>query len=147
MFSHGGFGTSPVITETVDGEDYDEHSRRFDADFIVLSEIFKKEKQHFTYTFDFGDTWDNRITVEKIIRKASFYPECIDGKGKCPTEDCGGIWGYERLKGIMADKDHPEYRETAKWLGLKKNENWDPSEFDLRETQILLEEEFNDDEQ
>jgi hypothetical protein len=47
----------------------------------------------------------------------------------------------------MADRSHPEYKETAKWLGLKKHEMWDPAEFDLVETSLNLAEEFGDDEE
>lgn len=148
MFSPGGFGTSPVISETYESDDdaYDQ-SRRLDSDSVILSDIFKKEKQHFSYIYDFGDTWEHKITLEKIFDEPSFMPECIGGKGKCPPEDCGGIWGYENLKEVLADRNHPEYRETAKWLGLKKHETWDPEEFDLVETAQILAEEFGADEE
>jgi hypothetical protein len=149
MFSPGGFGTSPVITETHEGdEDFDyEQGKRLESDFVNLCEIFEKEKQHFSYIYDFGDSWEHKITLEKIINEPSYFPECTGGKGKCPPEDCGGIWGYERLKEILADRSHPEYKETAKWLGLKKYETWDPAEFDLVETSQILAEEFGGDEE
>lgn len=146
MFSPGGFGTSPVITETHEGdEDYDP-GRRLEADDVELYEVFKNEKQHYSYIYDFGDSWEHKITLEKIIQEPAYFPECTGGKGKCPPEDCGGIWGYEQLKEVLADRSHPEYRETAKWLGLKKHETWDPEEFDLVETAMILSEEFGNDE-
>lgn len=145
MFSPGGFGTSPVITELREDEDDFEWGRRMEADDVELAEIFKKEKQHFTYIYDFGDTWVHKITLEKIILEPLFSPECTGGKGKCPPEDCGGIWGYENLKEVLADKKHPEHKDTARWLGLKKNETWDPDEFDLVETSMILGEAFGDD--
>jgi Plasmid pRiA4b ORF-3-like protein len=144
MFSPNGFGSSLVITDTQNNDD-DGYGRRLDADSVLLSEIFKTEKQHFSYIYDFGDSWEHKITLEKIIEEPSIFPECTAGKGKCPPEDCGGIWGYERLKEILADKKHPEYKETAQWLGLRKNETWDPAEFDIVETAEILAEEFGDD--
>lgn len=143
QFSPGGFETSPVITEPHEYDD-DENSRQLDANAVLLSEIFVKEKQHFSYIYDFGDSWEHKITLEKIIEEPSYFPECTDGKGKCPPEDCGGVRGFENFKKIMADKKHPEYKETAKWVGLKKNETWDPAEFDLVETSKILSEEFGE---
>lgn len=145
MFSPGGFGSTPVITELREDEDDFEWGRRMEADDVELAEIFIKEKQHFTYIYDFGDSWTHKITLEKILDEPSYAPECTGGKGKCPPEDCGGIWGFENLKEVLADKKHPEHKDTARWLGLQKNETWDPAEFDLVETSMILAEEFGDD--
>ncbi|KTD21812.1 plasmid pRiA4b ORF-3 family protein [Legionella londiniensis] len=54
------------------------------------------------------------------------YPRCIDGKNTCPPEDIGGIPGYENLKAIVANPNHPEYESTLKWLGLA---HFDPFAF------------------
>jgi hypothetical protein len=149
QFSPLGVGSSLVITDTQyhddDDDDDDEQGRRLDADSVLLSEIFKTEKQHFSYIYDFGDSWEHKITLEKIIEEPSYFPECTAGKGKCPPENCGGIWGFENFKKIMADKKHPEYKETAKWLGLKRNETWNPDEFDLVEINRIISEEFGED--
>lgn len=145
MFSPHGFGSSLVITDTQNDGGDDDGERRLDADSVILSEIFKTEKQQFSYIYDFGDSWEHKITLEKIIAEPSYFPECTAGKGKCPPEDCGGIWGYERLKEVLTDKKHPEYKEAAQWLGLKKNKTWDPAEFDLVEIAKILVEEFGND--
>jgi hypothetical protein len=42
----------------------------------------------------------------------------------------------------MADKKDPEYEEYAKWCGLEENEEWDPDEFNLEETQLVIREMF-----
>jgi len=57
------------------------------------------------------------------------YPRCIGGKRACPTEDCGGVWGYERMLDIVADETHEEYEETIEWLG----DDFDPEHFDVNE--------------
>ncbi len=147
MFSPNGFGSSPVITNTQYDAGNDGQGRQLDAESVLLSEIFKVEQQHFSYIYDFGDSWEHKITLEKIIEEPSYFPECTGGKGKCPPEDCGGIWGYENLKEILADRKHPEYKEMAQWLGLKKNETWDPAEFDIVETAEILAEEFGSDDE
>lgn len=60
------------------------------------------------------------------------------GKGKCPPEDCGGVWGYKEFKEIMSDKKHPEYKEYLEWCGLEEDEEWNPNDFDLDERQSAI---------
>lgn len=95
-----------------------------------VSDFLKEEKQKILYTYDFGDTWEHIIKVEKILPKESGkkYPICISGKRACPPEDCGGPWGYDELLEILEDPEHPEYEERIEeWLG----KDFDPEAFDL----------------
>ncbi|CAG0904951.1 unnamed protein product, partial [Darwinula stevensoni] len=46
------------------------------------------------------------------------------GKGKAPTEDCGGIWGYYELVETINNTKHPEHKEMMEWMGLKKGYIW-----------------------
>lgn len=81
-----------------------------------------------SYVYDFGDYWDHKIQLEKILprEKGVNYPICIKGKRASPPEDCGGVWGYEELLEIIKDPDH---EETMEWLG----EDFDPEHFDPKE--------------
>jgi hypothetical protein len=36
----------------------------------------------------------------------------LAGKGACPPEDCGGVWGYQRVVSAAQDPNHPEHREV-----------------------------------
>jgi hypothetical protein len=128
-FSPGGFGSSPQI-EIPYEESEDE---TIDPAKIKLKEIFKKEKQTFIYIYDFGDSWTHKITLEKITTEKIKVPSCIGGKGKCPPEDCGGISGYQDLLEILSNPLHSEYDDTRTWLGLEDGEDWDASEFDLKQ--------------
>lgn len=116
-------------------EDYDddvENSKK-----VKLNNVLVKEKQKFTYTYDFGDTWEHSIVVEKILKKDSSqkYPVCIAGEMSCPPEDCGGTWGYEEILKIQKNKDHPEYKEKiTNWLG----EDFDPECFNIDKVNKLL---------
>jgi hypothetical protein len=129
-FSEELYGT-PEISEL---NGFDDDNEKLDAAELMLSEIFKKENQKFTYVYDFGDSWEHIIKLEKILPETAVYPVCLAGGGKCPPEDCGGAHGYQILKEILADKKHPEHREYKEWLGLKKGENWDAAEFDIQKT-------------
>ncbi len=135
-FSPSGYGSYPVIS---DGDEYGlDTEDKMEASEIRLSDIFKKEGQKFTYIYDFGDDWVHEIILEKIIPEEINQPACIDGKGKCPPEDCGGPWGYANLKEVLSDPAHPEHTEMKEWLELDEDETWDPNEFDPQEVQELL---------
>jgi hypothetical protein len=125
----------PEITEL---RGFDDDNEKLDAGELMLSEIFKNENQKFTYVYDFGDSWEHIITLEKILPETILYPGCLDGEGKCPPEDCGGAHAYHELKKILADKKHPEYKDYADWLGLRKGKSWDAAEFDIQKTREEL---------
>jgi len=107
-----------------------------------LNKVFTHEKQSFTYIYDFGDDWTHKIVLEKLVPGELLNPVCLDGKGACPPEDCGGAWGYEELKLTMANPSHEEYKEMKEWLGLEDEEEWDAGEFDLDEVKERLKDEF-----
>jgi Plasmid pRiA4b ORF-3-like protein len=97
-----------------------------------LNDFLKKENSKFVYEYDFGDSWNHEIVLEKVLEeeKGTFYPVCTDGKNACPVEDCGGIWGYEDLVKVLKNKKHPEHEEMKEWVGLEEDEDFDPTEFD-----------------
>lgn len=103
----------------------DERRARLDA--------IASEGSTFRYTYDFGDGWEHRVAVEKVLPASSVatFPACIDGRRACPPEDCGGTWGYRELLEILADPAHPEHDERTEWLGRPFDpETFDPSEFE-----------------
>lgn len=131
LFSEKGYTSQFQIQ---DAEFTDEWSNEnADAEKVKLKDIFKKEKQTYTYIYDFGDDWIHTITLEKISNEKLLFPICLAGKGQCPPEDCGGVWGYEDLKSLMNNPTEPEYEEYREWLGLEKGEKWDATAFDLDE--------------
>lgn len=46
------------------------------------------------YTYDFGDSWEHLIKIEKIVEYEHRYPIVLKAKGPNMIEDCGGIWGF-----------------------------------------------------
>ncbi|MGQ7870285.1 plasmid pRiA4b ORF-3 family protein [Sunxiuqinia sp. sy24] len=140
QFNSGSYGTYPLIKE---GDEFDDPGTTMEADETRLSDIFTEEGQRISYLYDFGDGWKHRIVLEKILTKKISTPECIDGKGKCPPEDCGGPLGYENLKQILADPKHPEHAEMREWLYLDDDEIWDSKEVDLDGVRELLKSVFS----
>ena len=96
---------------------------------VRLGEIILAEKEKFIYEYDFGDSWEHEILVEKIapIEKGLQYPICLKGKRACPPEDCGGIWGYPEFLEAIEDVNHPEHDDMLEWIGGE----FDPEEFDV----------------
>lgn len=147
QFSPSGYGSYPLIKDTMEDDFEDPFfnpsgADNMDAEETDLSDIFHSEKQKYTYIYDFGDDWIHQITLEKILDEIHMFPELIAGKGQCPPEDCGGPWGYENLKQILADPKDPEYKMMTEWLGMEKGELWDANKFDLKKIQQLMLEVF-----
>lgn len=46
------------------------------------------------YTYDFGDSWEHLIKIEKVVEYEYRYPIVLKSKGPNMIEDCGGIWGF-----------------------------------------------------
>ena len=135
QFSPKGYGSHPLIS--IPSKD-DWEQADFNSMKTKLNKVFKFEKQTFNYLYDFGDDWSHKITIEKILSGEIESAVCLAGKGACPPEDCGGAWGYETLKVIMADPKHEEYADMKEWLGLDEDEDWDANGFDMAEVNEML---------
>ncbi|MEV6844349.1 plasmid pRiA4b ORF-3 family protein [Actinoplanes sp. NPDC051411] len=85
----------------------------------------------FTYLYDFGDNWLHEIVFEDTpTREQVTYPRCTDGRRAAPSEDSGGVWGYEELVAVLADPSHPEHQDRLEWLGLDSADDFQPARFD-----------------
>jgi Plasmid pRiA4b ORF-3-like protein len=94
-----------------------------------LNQIAPAEKSKFVYEYDFGDSWEHLILVEKILpaEEGAQYPVCLTGKRACPPEDVGGVWGYDEFLAAIRDADHPDHEEMLEWA----DGDFDPEAFDL----------------
>lgn len=92
------------------------------------------------YTYDFGDGWQHDITLEKVLPAGDGVTSavCTAGKGACPPEDCGGVWGYERLKATLADPANEEHDDMLEWLGLASADDFAPKEFSIEGVNLGL---------
>lgn len=110
-------------------DDFDDVTRTKDEKNFTLSDLVSKPKTKFIYEYDFGDSWEHEIVLEKILPPESGvrYPICIAGKRACPPEDCGGVWGYASFLEAIQNPDHPEHDDMLEWVG----DSFDPEAFDL----------------
>jgi hypothetical protein len=102
----------------------------------AVSRIARHEKSKFVYQYDFGDSWEHDILVEKILpaETDSKYPLCLKGKRACPPEDVGGIWGYEDFLEAIGDPGHEQHDSYLEWV----DDEFDPEEFNLDEINQAL---------
>jgi len=101
-----------------------------------LNKIAPFEGDKFIYEYDFGDSWEHVVLVEKILPPEPDikYPVCIKGKRACPPEDVGGIWGYEEFIEAMSDPSHNEHDSYLEWWGAE----FDPEAFNIEEINVAL---------
>ena len=101
-----------------------------DEDRITLSQLVARVVKKFRYEYDFGDSWEHVVRVEKVLDAVPGvrYPVCVGGARACPPEDCGGDWGYydliEALKG-------PKTERQEELLEMWGDDSFDPEAFDL----------------
>jgi len=110
-------------------DDFMDFAETKDETKFRIKEVLSMEGDTLDYTYDFGDNWDHKIKLEKIITEKveGQLPRCIKGKNTCPPEDVGGLWGYYDMLEALQDKEHPEYQHYMEWLG----DDWDPTYLDL----------------
>jgi hypothetical protein len=87
-----------------DLDEFEDSPRVLKEDTTAIMEVVPRAKRTFAYEYDLGDSWDHRITVEKILDPdptAAGVAQCLDGERACPPEDCGGVWGYADLLEII----------------------------------------------
>ena len=73
-------------------DEYGDLGTKSDARFR-LNQVLGCEGSRFRYEYDFGDSWEHELIVEKIlpVEKAMRHPLCVAGKHACPPEDVGGV--------------------------------------------------------
>jgi hypothetical protein len=102
---------------------FDEVRGEFDT-ALTLTDVLTEPGQAIGYLYDFGDEWEHRIHLEKIItrpRSSSVLPRCTGGKRACPPEDCGGGWGYEELLKALRARKGWRYQQARELAGTKFN--------------------------
>jgi hypothetical protein len=117
--------------------EYEGDPEILDESKVTLQQLAPRAKNTLGYEYDFGDSWEHRITVEKILPPdptAAMRARCLDGARACPPEDCGGVWGYDNLLKIIKNPKHAEHASIMEWLGA----GFDPEAFDADEANTYL---------
>lgn len=104
---------------------------------VRLDQVLREPKDQLVYEYDFGDGWEHRVVLEKVLpldRARHRRPQVTGGRRACPPEDCGGIGGFYAMLEILDDADHPEHEEMLEWLGG----GFDADAFDPEEANVLF---------
>ncbi|MHB1319300.1 MAG: plasmid pRiA4b ORF-3 family protein, partial [Anaerolineae bacterium] len=86
MFNSAGRDIGDVATAEWEIDCLDERD-------FYLSDVLAKVGDKLQYEYDFGDSWQHILKLEKIlpVDSEAEYPACMGGKRACPLEDVGGF--------------------------------------------------------
>lgn len=94
-------------------------------------------KDQCVYLYDFGDRWQHDVLLKGEVQGAGdFFRQLVAGERACPPEDCGGVFGCQRMVDFLAtgsDPDGENAEVIAEWIGP-----WRPDVFDLGEIQKVF---------
>lgn len=121
--------------ETMEYLNFDEFEIRQER-LVALEEIFPTYGE-VVYEYDFGDSWEHTITLEKIVKSNEFRATFVEGIGERPPEDVGGEGGYEEYLRIMADVNHPEHEDMKEWSDNQKERNIRKEKINHRLKQVI----------
>jgi len=114
----------------------DDHLYRFERGRVSVSvsrtrlaDLVGGRVKHLAYVYDFGDEWSHDIRIERTlpVEVGVAYPRLVDGGGRCPPEDVGGVWGYYESLAALADPNHENHELMLDWYG---EDPFDPAAFD-----------------
>ena len=128
--------------------DLDEGEEGILEDEVRLDQVIAEVGDRLWYEYDFGDSWEHVLKVEKVLEQPPSAVQLLTGKRACPPEDVGGIGGYTEVSAwVEAGYDDallPTWFEDAQqardWLPV----DWHPAQFDveLARANISLREQF-----
>jgi hypothetical protein len=110
-------------------------------DDVTLDQLVAEKGDELWYEYDFGDGWDHKLVVEKVLAEPPSV-RCVGGRMACPPEDCGGIGGYEELAewvrsgydDVLLPQGFQDAAHGRGWLPL----DWHPDHFEVEETDAAL---------
>jgi hypothetical protein len=121
-------------------EDWEEDGDLYqDASMARLGDLIPKfvpEGKYIIYRYDFGDGWEIKIFVEKILEDSEDgqIPRVLAGERAAPPEDVGGVPGYAFFLEAIHDPQHPEHESYLTWIGGSFN----PEDFHVNEANQVL---------
>jgi hypothetical protein len=123
---------NPETMEYVNFDNFEIQQERF----IALEDIFPKYGD-IIYEYDFGDSWEHSIKLEKVVKSKVFKATFLEGNGERPPEDVGGAWGFEEYLRIMENEKHPEYNDMKAWSEKQIERKLSPEKINQRLKQVI----------
>ena len=106
---------------------------------MKLKEVIEYEGDELTLFYDFGDSWEVKIKLEKIIYDDALpgnqLPRVLEGEGKGIIEDIGGVSGLNECVLAFKKRKGEDYESYRTWLGV---DDFDITNFDLKDMNFRL---------
>ena len=117
------------------GDDDDFDDDEIDEQSVTVLQALR-ERQTFTFDYDFGDGWEHDVVIEELIHSDTGlkFAVCLDGERACPPDDVGGPGGYVAFLEAIADPGHEEHDDFLEWVGG----SFDPAAFDVANANAVL---------
>ena len=97
-----------------------------DESECLLHTLLNEEDDMLHYRYDLPEGWHHIIRVDKVLDcESDLTLSCLDGKGACPPEDCGGPEGFRMLLASLKPDAPEDLKEDFSWVG-----DYDPEAFD-----------------
>lgn len=88
---------------------------------VRLDEVIQQPGDALRYAYDYGDSWDLTLKLEKVLPAGEDEPPavCIAGRRAAPPEDCGGLTDAADLATVLEDPAHFDPDEVNEELALQ----------------------------
>jgi hypothetical protein len=95
---------------------------------VRLDEVLMDPGDKLFYLYDFGDDWMHIIELESVQPRDESAPRalCVDGRLPGPSEDCGGVGGYELVRAAV-DPEHPGHAAAVAEYTSRYGADADPA--------------------
>ncbi|RZT07453.1 pRiA4b ORF-3-like protein [Kribbella sp. VKM Ac-2569] len=97
---------------------------------VRLDEVLAAKGDKLLYLYDFGDDWMHVIKLEAVQARHESAPRaaCVDGRRPGPSEDCGGVHGYELICAAL-DAGHPDHAAAVRDYARLYGKEVDPGDY------------------
>jgi hypothetical protein len=97
---------------------------------VRLDEVLAEPRDRLFYEYDFGDGWMHVVKLEAVQPRdeAAARAVCIGGRRSGPSEDCGGVDGYELITAAL-DRSHPDHAEAVAEYAQMYGDDVDPGDY------------------
>lgn len=135
----------PCYQREASGEsDFSWDCENLNQEDYSIGDLLSVKGRYVVFEYDFGDSWEHEVRLSGVseyqddeVREIVFR----GGERCCPPDDCGSVWGYEELLGILAKRKagkrlSADERDQLEWAGWGKN--YDPEALDLDECRRVV---------
>lgn len=116
---HVGKDTYQVPFPGFDDMSFSPSARRsHDEGKFTLGDLLQRPRQKLVYEYDFGDSWQHGLILEKVLPADPELKSalCLAGENACPPEDTGGLYGYYHMLEALADPKHRDHGHFLEWI-------------------------------